>query len=193
MSDPFANLTRLVASWPEPPDIVPLRILGLNYMPTDRAAVKQAFRFKMFAAHPDVNPDTASAQDDVQELVWARDVLLRKIPPPVTADDLARRDHASRNGYGTGPRNPHSYYGPRCIGCLKVRHLQRYGRWRGYCWRCKADAENVRQRDLRAQARADRKCEGCGATFTPKRADGRFCSNACRQAMHRRRRKDTQQ
>ncbi len=29
-----------------------------------------------------------------------------------------------------------------------------------------------------------RKCENCGATFTPRRADGRFYSGACRQAMY---------
>jgi hypothetical protein len=29
-------------------------------------------------------------------------------------------------------------------------------------------------------------CSACNETFTPKRKDARFCSNACRQAAHRR-------
>ena len=62
------------------------------------------------------------------------------------------------------------------------------GRWRDYCWRCALDAQNALLREQRAQARADRTCQTCGAVFTPARADGRFCSGACRQAAYRQRR-----
>jgi hypothetical protein len=31
----------------------------------------------------------------------------------------------------------------------------------------------------------NRSCEACGVAFSPKRADAKFCSNACRQAAHR--------
>ena len=37
----------------------------------------------------------------------------------------------------------------------------------------------------RAQERKDRTCQTCGNTFTPKRSDAKFCSNACRQKAYR--------
>jgi uncharacterized OB-fold protein len=30
-----------------------------------------------------------------------------------------------------------------------------------------------------------RPCKGCGKTFTPKRSDAVYCSNACRQRAYR--------
>ena len=45
--------------------------------------------------------------------------------------------------------------------------------------------------DMRAQerldARRDRRCTNCGATFTPKNSLGRTCSTRCRVALHRKR------
>ena len=32
----------------------------------------------------------------------------------------------------------------------------------------------------------EKPCEGCGNPFTPKRAWGRFCKTACRNAWHKR-------
>jgi len=70
-----------------------------------------------------------------------------------------------------------------------VRHtgLPTYGRFRGYCWPCRDAARLALARKRRAQRRANRTCEHCGATFTPTRADGRYCSGACRQAAYRER------
>ena len=47
--------------------------------------------------------------------------------------------------------------------------------------------------DARAAAEAkrrsrERRCDDCGHTFDPTRADARYCSNACRQHAYRRRR-----
>jgi uncharacterized OB-fold protein len=63
------------------------------------------------------------------------------------------------------------------------------GRFAGLCHDCADDAELQRRRDRRRQARADRTCERkqCGVIFTPGRADGKFCSNACRQRAYRER------
>jgi hypothetical protein len=35
--------------------------------------------------------------------------------------------------------------------------------------------------------RQDLVCQCCGEKFTPKRADARYCSNACRQKVYRKR------
>ena len=37
----------------------------------------------------------------------------------------------------------------------------------------------------RLEARQDRVCKVCGKVFTPKRSDGVYCSNACRQKAYR--------
>ena len=37
----------------------------------------------------------------------------------------------------------------------------------------------------RREARQDRCCKVCGKVFTPSRADGIYCSNACRQKSYR--------
>jgi len=44
------------------------------------------------------------------------------------------------------------------------------------------------QKDLkqrRLEKRKNRICKGCGKTFTPKRSDAVYCSNACRQRAYR--------
>jgi hypothetical protein len=90
----------------EVPDSIPLRMLGLDEMPTSRAVLMTAFRSKVMAVHPDLAGYTlpgireaaeaiVSSEADVQELVWARDVLARKLryespgPPPKTAEEAA--------------------------------------------------------------------------------------------------------
>jgi hypothetical protein len=203
-----------MGAWAEPPDTVPLRILGISadHRPSHEH-IRHMFRAKVKAAHPDLQPEDWHIRNvdaaDVQELVWARDVLQRKFPPPpdpatVAASARTRGLRASRN---------------KCPVCKDEhdepheRPHRKRGRWRGYCERCARDAENARQREIRRFLRAHdqncggcgfvpadrhnppsespfvshRKCNGCGGVFTPKRSDGRFCSNACRKAAYRQR------
>jgi hypothetical protein len=217
--------------WPEPPDTVPFRILGisLDHRPS-REYVQHLFRTKVMAAHPDLQPESWASSEaaDVQELVWARDVLLQKFPPPL--DPAVVADSAWLAVWRAN-RN-------KCPVCKDdhdeplERHKRSRGRWRGYCEPCARNAENARQREIRHFLRATsqvvvsphgkklgytpcgdegnfffvpadrrrpasekpdfglvsyRKCAGCGATFTPGRADGRYCSGACRQAAYRHR------
>jgi hypothetical protein len=184
-------------SWPEPPDIVPLRILGLTGRPASQDAVRSAFRARLLLVHPDVAaysavPELQRAADaiaaqrpEVAELVWARDVLLRKIP---AVTDI--NSHAGNSAPVT-PLKPQE-----CKGCGGIHvtndggtvyGFHDEGRWRNYCWPCAEHAENARQRDLRRERRADRACDSCGETFTPPRSDGRYCSPACRQRAYRER------
>jgi hypothetical protein len=80
-------------AYPEPPDSLALRVLGLSTKPISQDAVKSAFRTSLMRFHPDLATYTEpsvravwervlGADPTVQELVWARDVLYRKIPPP---------------------------------------------------------------------------------------------------------------
>jgi hypothetical protein len=83
-----------------------------------------------------------------------------------------------------------------CPVCHEQRRLGlrvRRGRYRGWCSLCanhaRIDASTAAVSARKRRARADRTCQGCGATFTPARADGRYCCGACRQAAYRARRK----
>lgn len=187
----FAGLFGMHA---EPPDGVLLRTLGLAEKPASHDAVKSAFRARVMQVHPDVAAYTdpglrmaaealAAGTPEVQELVWARDELLRKIPRPTPVTD---------NTFTPRVRREPS----RCKVCDRVdgqpyRILRSsYGRrlhWVGYCTLCARDAENARTRERRRAARV-RPCHACGATFTPSRADGRYCTQACRQTAYRNRR-----
>jgi hypothetical protein len=160
---------------PPPPDTVPLRILGLSALPESMTALRSAYRDRVKAVHPDSAgvPDP----DAVAELVWAKAVLLPKIPEPVTADGVTPCPDISR------------YRPSRCTVCGREGPVEHWrNRFAGYCWRCARAAENSRMRERRAWARADRSCEHCAATFTPTRSDGRYCCNACRQSAYRVRR-----
>ena len=53
-------------------------------------------------------------------------------------------------------------------------------------------AEAVYRRELRKRKLEDRVCEGCGESFTPKRANHLTCSCACRQRAKRKRKGVTQ-
>src|SRR5262245_52352585 len=93
--DMLGGLFGASGSWAEPPDIVPLRILGLDARPPSQDEVRSAFRARLLLVHPDVAayaavPELQQAADaaaaerpEVAEVVWARDVLLRKVPAPV--------------------------------------------------------------------------------------------------------------
>jgi hypothetical protein len=55
------------------------------------------------------------------------------------------------------------------------------------CNRCRGRAYNQLQKARRSAAR-HLTCATCKTTFTPARADGRYCSPACRQRAYRQRR-----
>ncbi len=184
---PFAGIFGL-GTYAEPPVSVLLRILGLAEKPADHQAVKAAFRARVMQAHPDVtayvDPGLRTAAEaiaagtpEVQELVWARDALLRMIPKPVTGEKVTGSEFVTRHV-------------PRVCMTCDGKRLNYQGRpyviQRGVdCIACTMDAENARQRERRRYARADRPCASCGATFTPPRSDGRYCRPACRQAAYR--------
>jgi hypothetical protein len=50
---------------------------------------------------------------------------------------------------------------------------------------CNKLARLKRRKDERTAARAERPCEACNKLFVPTRADGKTCSNRCRQTMFR--------
>jgi hypothetical protein len=52
---------------------------------------------------------------------------------------------------------------------------------------CARERRNAIAREGRLAARENRSCEVCGDPFTPARADGRYCSSACRQDAYRKR------
>ncbi len=68
---------------------------------------------------------------------------------------------------------------------LLISHWSHYSERppRACSYRCRQRA-NLEQR--RVQPRS-RKCETCAEEFTPKRADARYCSSACRQDAYRKR------
>ena len=94
----------------------------------------------------------------------------------------------------------------RCIACQKrvyapalteaQHNLWRgHGRYRYRCPDCKRTrtAEVRRQRYLRGKVQAtETECDHCGESFMPKTVAQRtsYCSNACRQASYRERKKD---
>jgi hypothetical protein len=91
----------------------------------------------------------------------------------------------------------------QCHSCKRVFYehadgpRDRYGRrWNsrqrdyGDCTgRCGAYAAShrayLKRKAIRAQSRAPRPCAACSETFTPSRADARFCSVRCRVRAHR--------
>lgn len=193
------GLFGLFGSWPEPPDAIPLRILGLAEKPTSQETVKSAFRARVMQAHPDLaiytDPGLRRAAEaivarepDVQELVWARDVLLHKVPA-VTDKKSPHGDVSIRHE----PAKCKSCNGERLTSYGEPYKMVFWGgfgrkhRWLGYCLACADDAEKARLRQCRLEARANRLCRSCGQRFTPPRSDGRYCSRACRQKSYRQR------
>jgi hypothetical protein len=69
-------------------------------------------------------------------------------------------------------------------GCgVLISHWYHWSEIRTCSRRCSKRLEKERRR----VKREDRRCEVCNETFTPKRADARYCSNACRQDAYRKR------
>jgi hypothetical protein len=153
---------------------------------------------------------------DVAELVWARDDLLHRVretdkprvdaAPPSTRNGVtgAFRSLPSSGGEKHPSRRPCKHCNdsariPSTPGPLGLspyagepyrQHVR--GRWAGWCWHCSGEEQarirRERSRDRLLRRRADRTCTTCGKAFTPARADGRYCSPACRQRSYRARR-----
>jgi hypothetical protein len=189
-----------------PPESVARKVLGIGTtLPLNREGIKAAFRWRIKLLRPDLDDagadalrlrhiaddqtwrpieemtiESRSVQEQLAELLWAREDLIRRLPPPpVTDADVPGGDISSRNRLVSSP----------CAGgCGKVGGGGwEYGRLSGYCRACGHKRRLEEARERRWQARADRRCEVCGVTFTPPRSDGRYCSNACRQDAYRKR------
>lgn len=187
-----------------PPESVARKLLGIDTaLPLSADGVRAVFRFRVKLLRPDLDdggadalrlrdlgdgigtfayPDTVrfdsgSKAEQLAELLWAREDLLRRVPPPVTADGVPRRGGSTRNTC-------------EAAGCDQFRgpYRARARRWSGYCYKCYEDGKKAEAREARRRARADRTCTGCGVTFTPSRSDGIYCKPACRQAAYRKRR-----
>ena len=72
-----------------------------------------------------------------------------------------------------------------CGGCGRVFYTTIYTKKYCHSYWCGNQANNRRQREYRQMRRKDLVCQCCGEKFTPKRADARYCSNACRQKDYR--------
>lgn len=78
-----------------------------------------------------------------------------------------------------------------CNGCSR-QIISADEHWRSWVFRdacspaCTAGRNNARRRKRRAQRRGTVTCD-CGTQFTPKRADARYCSAACKQRIYRKR------
>jgi hypothetical protein len=97
-----------IGNFAEPPDSVPLRLLGLEAIPATHAAINDAFRRRVMELHPDTaaysaSPDLAadaltSAEADatVQEAMWARDILFGKVHDATAEKSHSRESFSSR-------------------------------------------------------------------------------------------------
>ena len=74
-----------------------------------------------------------------------------------------------------------------CGGCGRVFYTTIYTKKYCHSYWCGNQANNRRQREYRQMRRQDLVCQCYGEKFTPKRADARYCSNACRQKDYRKR------
>ena len=71
-----------------------------------------------------------------------------------------------------------------CEGCGKVFYTT--VPTKKYCnERCCSLGFWKHKREKRLEKRKDTVCKTCGNTFTPKRSDAVYCSNACRQKAYR--------
>ncbi len=180
-----------IGTFDEPPDSVPLRILGLAELPADESALRLAFVRKVRELHPDLNPldDTSWAEvhgDEWAEIQWARSVILRKMTS-VTASAVPTGPLGNRNGPGIDwCRTCERPFGIFNAGGVPAASSWPNRWWReGLCERCAHEVDLQRARERRRRARADRRCASCTGTFTPSRSDGRYCSSKCRQRAYR--------
>ncbi len=72
-----------------------------------------------------------------------------------------------------------------CYGCGNIFYTRIQSK--KYCdyYTCGKIGNYKNQLQHRLECRKDKVCESCGKTFTPKRSDAKYCSNACRQRAYR--------
>ena len=116
--------------------------------------------------------------EDAKE-TGGRDFFGRRVPDP--------------DAKGFDPLEEISHYDPApCAGCGRII------RW-SYAARptsrenagsyCSAACQYEASKAARRVKPSQRKCKVCGKTFTPKRSDAKTCTDRCRQALRRRKRK----
>jgi hypothetical protein len=153
-------------------------------------------------AHPDYHPPERQelAHRTTQKLLALQPFVFPAPKPKPSLGEIFTRNGSSTSAHRTetavtkGPTYP-------CADCKSTIP-------KNYCTACrsefekrlaeKIERERAKQREQYAKRKARRykskACQSCGATFTVsggsgkhKRADARFCSNACRQRAHRKR------
>jgi hypothetical protein len=127
---------------------------------------------------------------------------------PMRAEEL----YSYRNAHGGDPDDPtvrleQRETVPVCDACVTEAELadatidatcggcgqrMRLSQWPYPHWgvsRCRSCSDRCAQRARRRQRRAELRavCAVCNETFSPRRADARFCSDACRQKAYRQR------
>jgi len=70
--------------------------------------------------------------------------------------------------------------------CYQCGDLFQSRGWALYCsLRCKNDAAIHRRRNIKPPPQPLKKCMVCKGSFSPKRSDQKYCSNACKQKQYR--------
>ena len=72
-----------------------------------------------------------------------------------------------------------------CKGCGREFYTQIKSKKYCYYYLCGNRGYRKELSKRAREARKDRVCKVCGKVFTPKRSDGVYCSNACRQKAYR--------
>jgi hypothetical protein len=206
--DPFAAMfggAFVYGAFPEPPDSVALRTLGLTAKPASQDAVKAAFRKRLMEVHPDLATYTdptiralwermLGSELTVQELVWARDVLYKKIPPvpqPGAETIVASKPQTEEERREARRREDESKRtGLLCWKCghefeaTETRHLYMdWNRVRLACLTC------APERRYQSPVGA---CETCGRPLQTGRGilrRYRLCSTRCASSFHARARR----
>ncbi len=171
--DPFGALLK---NAPEPPDSVPLRILGLVERPVGHTPIHSAFRRRVMELHPDlgaypalpeVNDALAVAVKNdttVQEAKWARDVLLAKVPDVTGSESEARFEDTFRNGLAPRWQTSRRARLDELTPIVEQRRAEYRARWGHEPW---GSLEYAAVEELVACANRDcRWCGRCGRYLT---------------------------
>lgn len=189
-------------SYKEPPPEIPLRILGLVPVASQRE-IRKAFRAKVIEAHPDMKAafDNPALQDiaqkhrkdlpEIRELIWARDCALMQAPKPVTTTGDRTASHPATV---TRPQREYftteigAEYVCRLCGaalCPPARIRHRYDSVSCfYCETCFQEKNTQRYPDSSV-----RRCVVCGVGMSVRRP-GCYCSDQCRNKAYRDQRRE---